>query len=572
MSARVLLVSLLLVSASTASAAEPKSKVAVLPLKPIGVEPQIAEIATDALAKAIQDRGFQVITPKDVEAALGYERQKASVQVDVARRLGEDSCSADVECLKEISGAMGAPWMVSGSIARLGSSFSVSAQLFDQRRAVVTRRAQQNASAADESAFLELARLAAAELFPDARPQPQAGTVSLGGAVSLSSVPALPENLRTGGAIDVDVDADVLVAYDAALQADARGADRPDAAAEAWAKVASFTRKNPYRDDAAVRAKHWREFGQRQRELAQQREADRQQLKKILPLSAVGVDRKEQLIAQYAKLYGGEAVVELIGEVQPADVRSQLCTRYAAYRGLGSGEALEVRMPRVDGVPLRGRILVDGQFVADAPAPVLLVPSCATRVKVEESSGRSWGAELAGLGRTDSGAMLAEPAFEGILDDEAKARIPPPPSPADSNFHATVEATYFALGERTTLRSTSRAPLGRLRVGYDLFEFMGFDVGVYGPSSPAFFAGMNAYFGDTGSGRFRWQAVAVNLQYALVSGGIDMLFGGESVFRVRYGPVGLRLQGGVIGRYGLSSGAPFSVGVSGGGGVELNFD
>ncbi len=142
------------------------AKLAVLPLKSgHGVAKGVAEVATDALVTSLQAAGAQVITTRDIESALGFESEKAKVNVEVAKRMGDEVCVDNQACLAEIGGALGVALVVSGSVSRIGSSAVLTAQLFDQRKAVVLRRFQQSAKSDDDAAFLELARLAGAALM-----------------------------------------------------------------------------------------------------------------------------------------------------------------------------------------------------------------------------------------------------------------------------------------------------------------------------------------------------------------------------------------------------------------------
>ncbi|MFN7135687.1 MAG: hypothetical protein ACK4N5_26680, partial [Myxococcales bacterium] len=148
-----------------------EKKVAVMPLKGgLGVEPQLAELVTDALVAAIQTRsGLQVVTWKDVENALQLEKKKAELSVEVARRTGEEVCTEN-SCLTEIAGALGASLSVSGTVSKLGSSYVLAAQLYDQRKALVTARFHKTASAENAEAVLGLAGEAAEALFAARRP------------------------------------------------------------------------------------------------------------------------------------------------------------------------------------------------------------------------------------------------------------------------------------------------------------------------------------------------------------------------------------------------------------------
>lgn len=158
--------------------AQAARKVAVLPLKAgMKVAPELAELVTDALATAVGRRsGLQTVTYQDVENALAFERKRAEVAVEVARRTGEEVCT-DSSCFGEIAGALGVTLSISGTLSRLGESYVLSAQLYDHRRAVALARFHQTVKASSDEAVLDLVDAAATELFPSTRersPEPAA--------------------------------------------------------------------------------------------------------------------------------------------------------------------------------------------------------------------------------------------------------------------------------------------------------------------------------------------------------------------------------------------------------------
>ena len=126
-------------SVTAARAAQPgaapdaeKPRLVVLGLSPAGgVEPEIAQSLTEAVTAEIAARGlFQVISASEVQTLLGFERQK--------QLLG---CSEEGECLTELAGALGARFVLSGSIARLGSTYQLNLQTLDSSRAAPLGRA-----------------------------------------------------------------------------------------------------------------------------------------------------------------------------------------------------------------------------------------------------------------------------------------------------------------------------------------------------------------------------------------------------------------------------------------------
>ncbi len=114
-----------------------KPKLIVMALTPAGgLEPQIAEAFSEAITTEISRAGyFDVLSRKDVETLVGLERQR--------QLLG---CADQTSCLTELAGAMGARFVLSGSVARLGPSFQLSLQSMDSSRAQAVGRTSRMAN------------------------------------------------------------------------------------------------------------------------------------------------------------------------------------------------------------------------------------------------------------------------------------------------------------------------------------------------------------------------------------------------------------------------------------------
>jgi hypothetical protein len=69
--------------------------------------------------KLAEDDGVRVVTPKDMAAVIGVEKQKAL--------LGCSDSSAS--CMAELAGALGADGLVTGQIAKVGKSFQVNVKI-----------------------------------------------------------------------------------------------------------------------------------------------------------------------------------------------------------------------------------------------------------------------------------------------------------------------------------------------------------------------------------------------------------------------------------------------------------
>ncbi len=107
-----------------------RPRMAVLALKPEGVDPALASTVSDALTEDLGRGGhYDVLGRSELEAMAGFtaERQK----------LG---CEGDAGCLAELGGALGAQWLVAGSLGRVGKSYVLSVRLLQIEKARVAGR------------------------------------------------------------------------------------------------------------------------------------------------------------------------------------------------------------------------------------------------------------------------------------------------------------------------------------------------------------------------------------------------------------------------------------------------
>ncbi|MBK7859316.1 MAG: hypothetical protein IPJ65_11980 [Archangiaceae bacterium] len=128
-----LVVMLLAAAPAGAEKAPAKPKLIVLHLAVAGgVEPAIASTLTEAVTTEVAARGlFEVISSKDVETLLNVERQRELM-----------GCSDDsANCMTELAGALGARFVLSGSVARLGEAYQLNLQTMDSQKAQPLGRA-----------------------------------------------------------------------------------------------------------------------------------------------------------------------------------------------------------------------------------------------------------------------------------------------------------------------------------------------------------------------------------------------------------------------------------------------
>ena len=96
-------------------AAAPPEKLAALGFSRANVDEGVADVAADHFARQLGLQGFSVTTGKDLAAVIGVERQK--------QLLG--CADADSSCLAELSNALGVDAVVTGSLGRFGSRYTV---------------------------------------------------------------------------------------------------------------------------------------------------------------------------------------------------------------------------------------------------------------------------------------------------------------------------------------------------------------------------------------------------------------------------------------------------------------
>ena len=95
-----------------------------------GVDAATAESISDGVGPEIDRRGyFRSLTSKDVQTILGLERQKQLM-----------GCAEASSCLTELAGAMGAPYLLSGTISQIGPSLQLSMQMIDVSKSQVVAR------------------------------------------------------------------------------------------------------------------------------------------------------------------------------------------------------------------------------------------------------------------------------------------------------------------------------------------------------------------------------------------------------------------------------------------------
>jgi len=147
--------------AEPAAAAQPapKPSVIVLDLQPTNADAQTAQLITDLVAVSLgRTKHFQVLTSEDVRSVVALEAEKHALGCD------------DASCLAEIAGAMGADYVLHGSVGALGALFVVNLNLFDsqQAKSIGRESAQVTDRAKLPAAIDEMTKILIVELVPEA--------------------------------------------------------------------------------------------------------------------------------------------------------------------------------------------------------------------------------------------------------------------------------------------------------------------------------------------------------------------------------------------------------------------
>ena len=161
-----------------ASAQAPKKlRIAILDIRALGTDAAKAELLSEvALTEAASMPGIEVIGKSDINAIVGFERQKQVM-----------GCAEDSTCLAEIGGALGVDFILVGSLGGLGDLFRIDLKLVDSKRAKVRARVgstvegkESRLVAAIQKAVHDLLGPMTRELSQVAEAGPSAGKVPAG--------------------------------------------------------------------------------------------------------------------------------------------------------------------------------------------------------------------------------------------------------------------------------------------------------------------------------------------------------------------------------------------------------
>lgn len=104
-------------------AAAPGPKAASMGFRAIGVDAQKVDFFAARFALELQGAtGMPVVTPEEMSAVIGLERQRALL-----------GCPEESSCLAELAGGLGADVLVLGTIARVGESWALTVKLVNAK-------------------------------------------------------------------------------------------------------------------------------------------------------------------------------------------------------------------------------------------------------------------------------------------------------------------------------------------------------------------------------------------------------------------------------------------------------
>lgn len=117
----------LLVAATAHAADDQKPKLIVLEFAAAGgADPSLAKTLSEAVTTEVSRRGFyEVLSANDVQTLIGVQRQKELL-----------GCSEEAQsCLSELAGALGAQFVLSGSLSKFGAMYQLNLQTLDSAKA-----------------------------------------------------------------------------------------------------------------------------------------------------------------------------------------------------------------------------------------------------------------------------------------------------------------------------------------------------------------------------------------------------------------------------------------------------
>src|SRR5690606_20549953 len=113
--------------------------------------------------------------------------------------------------------------------------------------------------------------------------------------------------------------------------------------------------------------KQWTDYADAIEKGRKQKEADLEKLRKVLPLSSLSLEQKEQLVANYVGAFGTDELLELL-PLLGAEALPGLCKKSPVIAKVTMSVRVEAKDEQGDDV--KGRVLFGGQALGDTPAQV----------------------------------------------------------------------------------------------------------------------------------------------------------------------------------------------------------
>lgn len=160
---------------------------AVMPFRASGVDPSTVKVLDDLLSSLVMQSGhYRTLAKADIDALLHLEKMKDSL-----------GCS-DATCAAAIGGALGVPFLITGSVARLGKSkLVITLQLLDVFKVKSVNQISHTAAYDEDRLDIEIT-VAVAKLLGTKPPDSPAMPV-----VSAAPSPAAAEASRAGNEVTV---------------------------------------------------------------------------------------------------------------------------------------------------------------------------------------------------------------------------------------------------------------------------------------------------------------------------------------------------------------------------------
>lgn len=145
--------------ATTGRAATAKPSIAVFSLEAdLGVATGLAKLLSDQVTLTVRksEAFSRVVSAREIDALIGFERQKQLVACD------------SQSCMAEVAGSLGVDFILVGSVARVGKSYVLNMKVLDVRRAVQTAAVFERQDGESEEVLLDRTYPAVRQLLTEA--------------------------------------------------------------------------------------------------------------------------------------------------------------------------------------------------------------------------------------------------------------------------------------------------------------------------------------------------------------------------------------------------------------------